>query len=81
MVLKAPVPETIKGRELPSRVAKQYEVDPDDDVRIIVLKSKSRDAANAEITKAMNDASAQAEANGLTQEKLEEILDEVADGV
>lgn len=70
--MKTTIIDHIKGLDLPSDWAKRADVDPDEDVQVII--GPSRDAAVKELLKIMDSMAEAAERNGLTEEKLAELL-------
>ena len=72
--IHAPVKQTMKLRELPSQLRDAFDVPPDTEVHVTVelAGATGRDRLLA----VMAEIGAQCEANGLTEEILEEILNE-----
>ncbi|HJM51304.1 MAG TPA: hypothetical protein QGF63_15850 [Alphaproteobacteria bacterium] len=73
MVAKPARPEIYKGCELPPDLARKAGVRPDEEVRLLILES--RDTAGRKIAAVMDAASAEAEAAGLDDEKLGDLMD------
>ena len=69
---------TVKVGELPASIRDQLGLPADEEVRVTVEADDTidRKAAFAALSKSMDEMSAQAAANGLTQEILDEILNE-----
>ena len=73
MAAKSAVPETVKGRDLPSVLANKFAVKPDEDVRVLLLRP--REEANRRVGELMEELGAEAEDKGLTEPGLRAMLD------
>lgn len=68
--------QNVRGDELPRRWAELVGAADDDELIVQIIPKR---LAWQKMKDAMNELSQQAEKNGLTEEKLEEILNEIAD--
>ena len=72
--LQKPFQQTLKLRELPPQIRDAIDMPPDTEVQVTVMLT--REEKGHRLTRAMDEMAAQAKANGLTQEILDEILNE-----
>ena len=75
MTSKQTTIERVSGRELPKAWAQRAQVQPDDMVQITIAPDRNESAKNLKMI--MDEAAAQAKRNGLTEEKLNQILNEI----
>ena len=75
MTSKQTTIERVSGRELPKAWAQRAQVQPDDMVQITIVPH--RDEASKKLIALMDKMGAQAAKNGLTEEKLNQILNEI----
>ena len=75
MATKQTTIEQVSGRELPKAWAQRAQVQPDDMVQITI--APDRDEASKKLIALMDNMGTQAEKNGLTEEKLNQILNEI----
>ena len=72
--LQKPFQQTLKLRELPPQIRDAIGMPPETEVQVTV--ELTYEEKGRRLTRAMDEMAAQAKANGLTQEILDEILDE-----
>lgn len=72
--LQTPYQHIMKLRELPPEIRDAIDMPPDTEVEVTVMLS--REEKGRRLTRAMDEMAAQAKANGLTEEILDEILNE-----
>ena len=75
MTSKQTTIERVSGRELPKAWAQRAQVQPDDMVQITITPDRNESGKNLKMI--MDEAAAQAKRNGLTEEKLNQILNEI----